>query len=486
MNKINILLILGFLILFLSSCANEQSSELTIYPAPSGEPVSEDFELKVNRQEVFVYQARVSAWPINQVWPGYQRPKDQTEIASFAYFDCSGKVHIELTSRKKIESVTIRPLSYGIVPLIENNMISFELPGPCQVVVEVNNYHNAFHLFANTVETDKPDLEDPYVHYFGPGVHQAGVIQMKINETVYIEGGAIVHGVIEAKNASNIRILGRGILDASQVGRFDASHMLAVQGCDQVYVEGIIFRDSHKWTVVPVKCSNVKISNIKLIGLWRYNTDGIDVVNSQDVIIEDCFIRAFDDNIVLKGLRWKDNLTEERNVKNIRVRNCVLWNDWGRPLKIGTETKADSISDILFEQCDVIRFVHYAMDMQNGARAHIRDVLFKDIRIEEPIKENAMIAERSYDPDELGRLIGLKIRHYRGEDTIRGQIDQIRFQHINYMGTTFPASTMLGFDEKHLVENIQLEDIFIQGKHIQNIEDLKLETNEFVKQVSIK
>ena len=126
------------------------------------------------------------------------------------------------------------------------------------------------------------------------------------------------------------------------------------------------------------------------------------------------------------------------------------------------------------------------MDIQNGARANIRNVLFKDIRIEEPIKKKARIAERAYDPAELGRLIGLKIRHYREADSIRGRIDQIRFQHINYQGSPFPTSIMLGVDEKHMVENIQLEDIIIQGKRIQNIEAIALDTDEFDSEVKIK
>ena len=50
-------------------------------PAPDGEALCEDYELRVNGQLVPVYSCRVSAMPFNQVWPGYQRPVDQTELA---------------------------------------------------------------------------------------------------------------------------------------------------------------------------------------------------------------------------------------------------------------------------------------------------------------------------------------------------------------------------------------------------------------------
>ncbi len=88
------------------------SAQLVNYPAPDGTEASRDFNLYVNHEPVFVYTARVSAIPVNQVWPGHQRPLEQTEIASFAYFDFSGKVSLEIHSTQDIHDVVIRPISY--------------------------------------------------------------------------------------------------------------------------------------------------------------------------------------------------------------------------------------------------------------------------------------------------------------------------------------------------------------------------------------
>jgi hypothetical protein len=478
---------LALCLLLASSCIWERKTELVTYPAPADEPAARDFSLTVEDREVFVYQARVSAWPINQVWPGYQRPLDQTEIASFAYFDCSGKVRVELSTSKAIETVTIRPLSHGIEPEVEGDRIRFELPGPGHIVVEVNDYHNAFHLFANPIETDKPDPGDPGVHYFGPGRHEAGTIELESGESVYIEGGAIVHGNIQATDAENIRVFGRGILDASRIGRFDARQMVSAWRCENLAVEGIIFRDPHVWTVVPVNCTDVRISNVKLVGLWRYNADGIDLVNSQDVLIEDCFVRAFDDNIVLKGLQNRRYDTQARSLKNIVVRNCVLWNDWGRALEIGAETVADTISGVTFEHCDIIHFVHIAMDVQNGDRAVVRNILFEDIRVEDPIKDSARIAEHTYDPDRLGYLIDLNIRaNPYSKDSIRGKIEHITYRQIDYRGRVFPPSTMTGYSDEHDIDHILIEDVVINGQRVRSREDLQLTANEFVKEVTIR
>ena len=135
------------------------------------------------------------------------------------------------------------------------------------------------------------------------------------------------------------------------------------------------------------------------------------------------------------------------------------------------------------EDCDIIHFVHYAMDMMNGARAVISNVTFRDIRIEEPIMENAFIGERPYDPAGMGRLVGLKVRQYREADRVRGKIENIRFQDIDYLGSNLPTCLMEGYDQEHTVDLIHFENIIIQGRKIQDLDGLLIERNEFVESV---
>ena len=170
-----------------------------------------------------------------------------------------------------------------------------------QFVVEVNGYHNALHVFANPVEKFNINKDDPKVHYFGPGIHEAGRIKLKSDETVFIDGGAVVYGSIEGINVSNVKIMGRGILDASKIARSEARNMIYLKEVKDAKISGIILRDPQEWAVRPQQCENVDIDGIKLIGFWRYNADGIDMVNSRKVTISNCFIRAYDDNIVVKG-----------------------------------------------------------------------------------------------------------------------------------------------------------------------------------------
>ena len=47
------------------------------------EPISEDYRVFVNGEEIPVYTCRNSAYPFNRVWTGFQRQIDQTELASY-------------------------------------------------------------------------------------------------------------------------------------------------------------------------------------------------------------------------------------------------------------------------------------------------------------------------------------------------------------------------------------------------------------------
>ena len=273
--KIRILNLLVICCLLLIGC---QKSKIIFYDPPKSEKISNDFEMFVNNKPVFVYKATVSKFPVNQIWPGYQRPKDQTESASFVYFDFEGEVTLKIISTKKIKTIDIRPKEYGIEPSVKGDIIEFKLTKPSQFVVEVNGYHHALHVFANSIEDYNIDKEAPNVQYFGPGVHDVGMIDLKSNETVYIDGGAIVYGVIQSKNTNNVKILGRGILDASKIERGKVPNLISLEKVKNATISGITLRDAHQWAVVTTNCDSIEIDNIKLIGFWRYNSDGIDIV----------------------------------------------------------------------------------------------------------------------------------------------------------------------------------------------------------------
>jgi hypothetical protein len=476
-------------------------TEISMHPFPNVEEASDDFLVKINGSPIFVHKARVSAFPMCQEWKGYQRPLEQTELASFAYWDMSQPVIVEISSRRPLKSVTIRPSSYGIKHEADGDRISFELDRPRQIVVEVNGSSCALHLFANPVEEFAVNKQDPLVKYFGPGIHHAGIIELKDNETLYIESGAVVHGLVQAWAATNIRILGRGILDSSGFERTLTLEQSAedylvgalfLYQCNQVEINGIILRDPRCFAVVPINCRHVHIHNIKLIGLWRYNTDGIDIVNCQHVKIEKSFIRTFDDSIVIKGLKYnplagKFPDSDEQNIYDIYIKDCVIWNDWGSALEIGAETRVNEISNITYKDCDIIHATDVACRIHNSDRALVKDVRYENIHVEfdQPMLKPVIqqTKDEKYDmekDDYCPRLFAFVIGKRRYSlDEERGKILNVLAKDISVTCKSLPDSTMFGYDESHKVENVVFDNVRINAKKVQHANESGFKIGDF-------
>ncbi|MHC1766782.1 MAG: glycosyl hydrolase family 28 protein [Verrucomicrobiia bacterium] len=461
-------------------------------PAPTGEALSEDYKLTVGGVEVPVYACRVSAVPFNQVWPGYQRPLDQTEMAGFAYWDMREPVDIEIRCKRAASSVLVRPQSLEIKPVIAGENIRFTLERPRPIVVEMDGPHHALHLFASPPERDVPKADAPNVRYFGPGVHRPGKIELHNNQAVYIAGGAVVYGCISGKGVSNMQIRGRGILDGSQFERGQGGGAVKLQDCSDIVVEGIVMRDPDVWCCSLFGCRQATIQNIKLIGLWRYNSDGIDVCNSENITVRDCFVRSYDDSLVVKGLRWKGNDSyHERPARNIRFSGCVLWNDWGRAAEIGAETSAPEISEIVFEDCDIIHNTHIALDIQHGDRAAVHDIRFQDIRVEVDQNNPRPSMQRkpgeTYSPgapNYCPELLVIVIRkNFYSKDDQPGTVRNVLLKNISVTGSSMPESWLRGLDAEHDVSGVRLVNLRFNGQRLQTAQDAHLRLENHVHDV---
>ncbi len=462
--------------------------------APQGEALSEDYSLRVNGKNVPVYACRVSAVPFNQVWPGYQRPIEQTELAGFAYWNMSSTVRIVIESRRPVQTVTVRPGNLKIKPTIEGNRIVFYLDSPRQVVVEVNGQHHALHLFGNPPETNVPAKDAPGVRYFGPGVHQSGRITLESEQTVYIAAGAVVYGSIQAAGAKNIRILGRGILDVSPFERGKGGGAVELSDCSDVVIDGIVMRDPDVWCCHVVGCREVLINNVKLIGLWRYNTDGIDIANSQNVRVQDSFVRSFDDSLVVKGIWWFGDRISDQPVRNVRFSRCTLWCDWNVAIKIGTESAAPEITDIVFEDCDIVRSSIAAMGIQPRDRAAIHDIRFENIRVE---MDGAHLRPRfqkqrdeRYEADSGNYLPGL-IQTAIGsrdhaKDMRRSAVSNVLFRNIVVTAPGMPVSSLSGFNTEYGVHGVTIEALSLNGKPVGDAAAANLQIRKFVSNVQVR
>ncbi len=350
---------------------------------PHVEALSTDYSVSVNGVPVPVYTARISKYPFNREWPGYQRAIDQSELVSMINLVSDEPLHITVTTTRPHERIFIKPHSKGITPTEADGRITFTLPENGQFVLETDSYHGCLYIF-NSAPIEAP-APASVTHYFGPGVHFPGKITLHSHESVYIDRDALVFGCLFAENAEDIHIFGNGLLDDAGEARVDpncyeayTNGNLKFYDCRSIRIEGILCRDSAIWCLNLFHCFDVTVDGIKIFGQWRYNTDGVDLVNCQNITIKNSFIHSFDDTVTIKGI---DRYATTDNM-HILTENCILWCDWGKTCEIGIETACREYRDIIFRNCDILRAGNTALDIQNGDCAAISDILFEDIRVE--------------------------------------------------------------------------------------------------------
>lgn len=475
-------------------CATAVQAKIIVPTVPEGEPICSDYEVAVDGEAAPVWSCRVSAIPFNRMWPGYQRSLDQTELAGFATWETDAeKVKIVVKCLRDdvadLKNVVVRPLSLGIQPTIDEakKELAFEAPGDSPIVVEINGSSRALHLLPFPIYERPADPKAPNLRYFGPGVHKTGRITLKSGDEVFIDAGAVVQGGIYAQDAENLKISGPGILDASIFERGGVNGIFRFVNCKNVTIDGIVQRDPDVWSTTLSICKDVHIANTKLVGLWRYNADGIDVCNSENVLVEKSFLRTFDDSLVVKGLNDGDY-----PVKNLTFRKNVIWCDWGRAMELGAETRTPEMTDVLFEDCDIIRTTEIAMDIQHGDRAKISNVTFRNIRVEFDDKIPAPVYqhkdEQVFDPNSnpnfCPALAVIVIRRtYYTKDKENGDVRDVLFKDIKIYGSRRPAISLTGLDAKSDVRGVTFENVTLGDKKVDSEKVLPYITNEFVSDV---
>lgn len=482
---------------------------VSIYPVPAGEAISTAFTVLAGGQPVPVHEAYVSAYPFNRRWPGHQRGQEQREPAWFAAFAADGPVEMLVTPEKPFAGAVVRPLSKGVSPRREGGSLSFTLPGPGGYTLELDGFHHVLHIFVDPPERYDVDRDHPDTLYFGPGVHEAGILTLRSGQTVYIDAGAVVYGCIHARDARNIRILGRGILDNSHnkeeilfsvdlgsgdtdVGNSRREHTIHLINVQGAVIDGLIIRDSLVYNVAAFGCEDIRVENIKTIGDWRYNSDGIDFHNCSRCVVRGCFVRTFDDGICVKGHDGYPQVCED-----ILVEGCVLWCDWGRALEIGAETRAERMHSILFRDCDIIRTTHVAMDVQNVDYGEVYNVCFEDIRVEvDPVCQTPQIQHTDEDvfvvdphsPYLPQLMVSIIYAHheYSVGGRGRGRNHDITFRNIRVTAPAMPPSSFTGYDEEHRSERIRIEGLWLNGRRITTLEEANVLVGDHAVDVTIQ
>lgn len=413
---------------------------------------SSAYQVRVNGTAIPVYRANV--WEPGYV-PSYGGPY------WFCSFDLTGEATVEVSTVRSLDKLAVLPESRGVTARVAEAKATLRIQKPAQLVFEPDGKNGPLMIFSNPPEVNPPKEDDPNVTYFGPGVHDAGAIELADNQTLYLAAGAIVRGGIHARGA-NITIRGRGILDGNSYPRFEGPtrYPLLLDNCRDVTVEGIIIKDGWSWTFVLQGCDGVRVDNVKLLCCRVENGDGFDIVNSRDVTISRSFVRSDDDVISPKGMGFAGG----QAVENLTVEDCVLWTDRAHVWRFGAECQTQAMRNMVFRNLDILHFpdiwthdeVPFCISMEPAEDMPIQNVLFEDIRIR-TAGQRGFIDVRP------------KFTKWAKKQT-PGRIENVVFSNVSFTGPAGKSPGRIrisGPDAEHAVRNVSFQNVSRNGDPVQ-------------------
>lgn len=359
------------------------------------------------------------------------------------------------TNDSVISKVEIKPANLNLKYKVEGSHIQIIGAKPCKAAITINDdYTKPIYLFINEPKPEEREKLPENTVRFAPGVHEIGDYRIsESNTTLYLEEGAILKGTITADSMDHVKILGYGTID----GR-EPKHALKLSNASNVEINGPLVMSRNGWTISISQSNNISIKNVKILSSDIYS-DGIDLLATSHVVIDDVFIRNQDDCLTIKTKKYNYSA----NVEDIIVKNAVFWSgNRGNAMEIGWELDADYVRNIRFENIDVIRketnpeykFKRAAISIHHVGNAKISAIHYKNIRIES-VFEN---------------LIWMELIPANKWGSGGGSISDVTFENIEYTrGMDVPI--VINGGESGTIKNIKFDGLKIKDIIIKSTSD---------------
>ena len=385
----------------LSSASSSLESEqplLFIPTVPEEIPLYEGAVLKVAGHEV----------PIRSVNcdnnHAYAYPGPERGTCGYATFYFRGELDLDLELGYEIDYETkFYPSRYGIIPFndVDAKTISFSIDDPCTYVVEpLGDPSKA--IFINAVNIDRLAAYESFVEAhperevirFEPGFYDESdprigsdrTIELPSDTILYLEPGAVLSALVRVSGAENVALIGGGEITGEFFSRTEQLVPFDSTKARNVLISGLSFIDPAAWTVNFYFTDDSRIEDVHIFSS-RANGDGITLQSCNRIEVNNCFVRGFDDNLVVKNYSYpygNPDRSTHGSSSDISFRDCYLWTDLAQSMEIGYETAGEEIRDIIFSGITVYHAFHKpVISIHNANYAEVHDIVFENITVED-------------------------------------------------------------------------------------------------------
>lgn len=496
MNKLAI--VIGCIVMSATGYAEGGKAQVTAYPLPA----------IYKHSTFFLLQAGGVSVPVVNY-------NDKYDYAHFSMSAGSAELTIELLGNTAVTAYNISPRKLNITAQPAGNRLRFTLSKDAYLIITINGLRELV-IAADAMEKDKPAasgkgifnitaptyaadasgktmatralqqaIDDASAYHNGivyvpAGVYMAGNINLKSNMRLYLEGGAVLlfsgraeDYAINARKASqnrnltwwlytdsgahDIKLYGRGTLDgngkyATEKGKI-GNNILAVFHTRHFVLDGLIIRESGTWAVIPTRSKQLVFRNFKLFNRFDMGeNDGIDVMESEDVLVQHAIGIALDDPFSTKT--WEQHTDLCRNwpghplpQKNIVFDDLLSWT-YCYAYKIGQGVMQPQ-THITFKNCVVYDAAVGIGVHHKWGTAYVDHILFDNIEIE----------KLSYQNDD-NRVWGVFFMQ-NGDKKGSGPISNITVKNIRLYDMGKSPGKIRGINDTRLIRNVIFKHILI-------------------------
>ena len=393
-----------------------------------------------------------------------------TRLYDIAKFTVSAPSTAVITASGTITSYSVSPTLAGVTASASGSQLSVSLPGPVNLVIHINSQPDLL-LIATPAETETYTASGPNVVYYGPGIHDAGVISCTSDTTYYLAPGALVKGVFNMFGVHDVRIIGRGLIDgATYSGSVFSQPVIYANDASGVKVQGIGVRNANGVQSHYYNSDHIDVSYVNMLGGIVVNRDGIDLDGAEDVTIRNSIIYSGDDSFGWHALgSGNDAIGTVPNFPMARVLadNIVIYNDvGGNVFRLGASFETDYVRDLTLSNIYGLHWDEAAFEGDISDYANIRNVTLENwvLTPNLPTVIQVALAKTQYTNPVSGY--------------VPGTLDGLYLRNITATGASSTGFSILGYDSTHRVSGVSVEDVTLGGHQI--LSSSQVTTNAYV------
>jgi polygalacturonase len=157
--------------------------------------------------------------------------------------------------------------------------------------------------------------------------------------------------------------------------------LLVIWKSDDVTIKNLSLRRSGFWTTQVVYSDHVTVDGVKISDNGGPSTDGVDIDSSSYVLVQNCDIDVYDDDICLKAGRDADGLRVSRPTEFVLIRNNTAHAGAGF-VTFGSETSGGIRKVAVDHNRGIDTFEGIRFKSARTRGGFVEDVLIRDLTME--------------------------------------------------------------------------------------------------------